>query len=542
MVSINQLHHGLHPGLVDCASSEGPEEQTSKKQHLTPLPLPPDGTCVAARTRPILGCKKRRLVRPTVVASLGRKVQRISGPRCGCDVNPLCATCMGHANPSSGADLPYEKPLLERLSQFDPSVHPILSSSNDVSMGLHLQRVMKSHCYNKPLEKIKPLKKLSLKHKLCLSGCLHDPCSSSSKDKHKLTNSPLTGLRLSRLEKLHRQHLEGRSLCKGERCPGLTTGAYDRGHSRKRSRERYPERTDANPKLCMDTGSPCSPMASLQTPIHSPLIRQLSTSSESSTPVGPTIQSASSTPQLIRRRRGESSFDINNIVIPMSVAATTRVEKLQYKEILTPSWREVDIFSKQIAEEDESVEVEDLTDTTFSQLHLLCEEQERSRWTWMASTPAKRRGSRSYKSLDGRMTPLLGNTNPSMPQPASPDMAHFQTLQDYGLVPSPHSPASPNLLSNSYTPGSRDSHHLQSGEDTRCSTPDLAFEELTVQPWERRDFPLEEDPALEPEDQSSPEGELLGQARRRVSGSRLGSFTAESESGPASPFLPTTQR
>ena len=40
--------------------------------------------------------------------------------------------------------------------------------------------------------------------------------------------------------------------------------------------------------------------------------------------------------QPVRRRRGESSFDINNIVIPMSVAATTRVEKLQYKEILTP--------------------------------------------------------------------------------------------------------------------------------------------------------------------------------------------------------------
>lgn len=40
--------------------------------------------------------------------------------------------------------------------------------------------------------------------------------------------------------------------------------------------------------------------------------------------------------QPVKRRRGESSFDINNIVIPMSVAATTRVEKLQYKEILTP--------------------------------------------------------------------------------------------------------------------------------------------------------------------------------------------------------------
>lgn len=73
----------------------------------------------------------------------------------------------------------------------------------------------------------------------------------------------------------------------------------------------------------------------------------------------------------------------------MSVAATTRVEKLQYKEILTPrseaqtlsyqlhqlskicflfkqyfalcffncSWREVDIFAKPIAEEDDAVEV-----------------------------------------------------------------------------------------------------------------------------------------------------------------------------------------
>lgn len=39
-----------------------------------------------------------------------------------------------------------------------------------------------------------------------------------------------------------------------------------------------------------------------------------------------------------RRRRGENAFDIDNIVIPYSMAAATRVEKLQYKEILTPKW------------------------------------------------------------------------------------------------------------------------------------------------------------------------------------------------------------
>jgi len=59
----------------------------------------------------------------------------------------------------------------------------------------------------------------------------------------------------------------------------------------------------------------------------------------------------------VRRRRGESSFDINNIVIPMSVAATTRVEKLQYKEILTPSWREVDLRSLKGSPDEENEEV-----------------------------------------------------------------------------------------------------------------------------------------------------------------------------------------
>ncbi|XP_035262096.1 KAT8 regulatory NSL complex subunit 1-like isoform X1 [Anguilla anguilla] len=543
---VNGMISSLRPGPPDRASSQSPdpgEQAGQKKQRLAqPLPSPPsDGTCVAARTRPVLGCRKRRLVRPAAVASLGRKVQRIPGPRCGCDVNPQCATCAGRP-PAPGAEPPYEQPLLERLSQLDPSVHPILSFPDDVSMGLHFQRVMKSHWHGKPPEKTKPLKKLSLKHKLSLGGRPHDPCSpSSSKDKHKLANSLLPGLRLShhkmRPEKLHRGHLEGRSLCKGEqRGQGLPPGAYDRGHGRKRPREHYPERTDANPKLCVDAGGPCSPLTGLHTPSHSPLVRQLSTSSEGSTPVGPGSQSATSTPQPIRRRRGESSFDINNIVIPMSVAATTRVEKLQYKEILTPSWREVDIFAKPIAEEDENVEIEDLTDTAFTQLHLPCEEQERSRWTWMASAPAKRRGSRSYKSLDGRTTPLLGGTTPSTPQPASPDAPHFHALQDYGPVPSPRSPASPDLPPA--TPRA-------CSEDTRCSTPDFTAEELvpqTVQPWERRDFPLEEDPALEPAaEQGGPEGEGPGRGARRASGSRAApGCRTESESGPASPLPPAS--
>ena len=53
-----------------------------------------------------------------------------------------------------------------------------------------------------------------------------------------------------------------------------------------------------------------------------------------------------------KKKTTSNAFDINNIVIPYSMASTTRVEKLQYKEILTPAWREVTVTpNEQIPEE-----------------------------------------------------------------------------------------------------------------------------------------------------------------------------------------------
>ncbi|XP_023196393.1 KAT8 regulatory NSL complex subunit 1 isoform X3 [Xiphophorus maculatus] len=467
-----------------------------------------DGTCVAARTRPLVGCRRRRLIQPNTVTNLNGKTPRSSCTQCNCRVNPSCVMCGGWPTPREEPQ--YELPTLERLSRLDLGVHPILSFPDDVSVGLRLQQVMKSQWQSKSLERSKPLKKLSLKHKL-----------SSSKEKHKFTSS-LMAVRLShcknRIDKqrtvdgsmgsnsssaiLSMPRLDNQGGCKTERLHTLSTplGPYDKNYSRKRLREHSLDRTDTSPKLFLDTSSPCTTLANMHPSLHSPLTRQLSTSSDTSTQLGAGSQSIPSTPQQpIKRRRGESSFDINNIVIPMSVAATTRVEKLQYKEILTPSWRSVDIFSQPITAEENEREVEDLTDAAFIQLHQPYEDQERSRWTWMALAPAKRRGSRSYKSVDGRTTPLLCGTNPPTPQPASPDPGHCPSLHDYIHVPSPMSPPSPDASSNPQTPCSRDSHRLLSNEDTRCSTPDFTFEERTVAPWERRNFPLPEDPAPEPE-------------------------------------------
>ncbi|XP_047464865.1 KAT8 regulatory NSL complex subunit 1-like isoform X2 [Mugil cephalus] len=475
-----------------------------------------DSTCVAARTRPLVSCRRRRLIQPSTVPNLNGKAQRSSCVQCNCRVNPSCVMCGGWPTPREDA---LEQPTLERLSRLDLGVHPILSFPDDVCIGLRLQQVMKSQWQTKSLERSKPLKKLSLKHKL-----------SSSKEKHKFTNSLMAvsaaglGHYKNRAEKprtvdgsmggggggggssggggvLSTARLEGQAVCKTDRLQGLSTplGPYDKNYSRKRLREHSLDRSDSSPKLFLDSSSSCPTLANMHSSLHSPLTRQLSTSSENSTPLGSGSQGVPSTPQPIKRRRGESSFDINNIVIPMSVAATTRVEKLQYKEILTPSWRSVDIFSQPITEEENEREVEDLTDAAFVLLHQPYEDQERSRWSWMALAPAKRRGSRSYKSIDGRTTPLLCGTNPPTPQPASPDPGHCPMLHDYSHVPSPMSPASPDTTSNPHTPCSRDSHRLLSSEDTRCSTPDFTFEERTVAPWERRSFPLPEDPAPEPE-------------------------------------------
>ncbi|KAM7370400.1 hypothetical protein PAMP_009953 [Pampus punctatissimus] len=494
---------------------------------------PYDSTCVAARARPLVSCRRRRLIQPNTVPNLNGKAQRSSCVQCNCRVNPSCVMCGGWPTPRE--DPQYELPTLERLSRLDLGVHPILSFPDDVCIGLRLQQVMKSQWQTKSLERSKPLKKLSLKHKL-----------SSSKEKHKFASS-LMAVRLghykNRAEKLrsvdasvgggtssssssavlNTARLEGQTVCKTERLQAVSSplGPYDKNYSRKRLREHSLDRTDSSPKLFMDSSSSCPTLANMHSSLHSPLTRQLSTSSENSTPLGLGSQSVPNTPQPIKRRRGESSFDINNIVIPMSVAATTRVEKLQYKEILTPSWRGVDIFSQPITEEENERDVEDLSDAAFTQLHQPHEDQERSRWTWMALAPAKRRGSRSYKSVDGRTTPLLCGTNPPTPQPASPDPGHCPMLHDYSHVPSPMSPPSPDTTSNPHTPCSRDSHRLLSSEDTRCSTPDFTFEERTVAPWERRSFPLPEDPAPEPEPESD---HHIRPRMRSISGCRTSAY------------------
>ncbi|XP_043858558.1 KAT8 regulatory NSL complex subunit 1 isoform X3 [Dromiciops gliroides] len=482
---INGVINPLQSSLADHAPGDGSdaEELLHKKQRLNLVSSAADGPCGAARTRPVLSCKKRRLVRPNSIVPLSKKVHRSNTIRSSCDVNVSCVLCGGSS--SGGTTMPpeiqYEAPLLERLSQLDSCVHPVLAFPDDVPTSLHFQSMLKSQWQNKPFEKIKPPKKLSLKHRAPMPGSLPDPVR---KDRHKLVNSFLAAAML---------------------------------------------------KHHTDVGNSSYLTAVTHHPPPSPLVRQLSssTSSDGSVPTSSSSQGTVTTSQPVRRRRGESSFDINNIVIPMSVAATTRVEKLQYKEILTPSWREVDLQSLKGNPDEENEEIEDLSDAAFAALHAKCEEMERARWLWTTSVPPQRRGSRSYRSSDGRTTPQLGSATSSTPQPASPDISNSHSISEFSHSQSPRSPISPDLLSASLTPIARENLRHLSIEDTRCSTPELGLDEQTVQPWERRSFPLAHSPQVECEEQLDAQ-ERAARCTRRTPGSKGG---RELDSAPTSPPL-----
>lgn len=541
---VNGVVNTLQPVLADHVpgDSSDAEEQLHKKQRLNLVSSSSDGTCVAARTRPVLSYKKRRLVRPNSIVPLSKKVHRSSTVRSGCDVNPSCALCGSGGVNTMPPEIQYEAPLLERLSQLDSCVHPVLAFPDDVPTSLHFQSMLKSQWQNKPFDKIKPPKKFSLKHR-AMPCSLPDPVR---KDRHKLVSSFLTTAKLShhqtRPDRTHRQHLddvgavpvvERVTAPKAERLLNPPPPVHDPNHSKMRLRDHSSERSEVL-KHHTDISS-SSYLAPAHHTSHSLLVRQLSTSSDTSTPTSSSSQVPASTSQPVRRRRGESSFDINNIVIPMSVAATTRVEKLQYKEILTPSWREVDLQSLKGSPDEENEEIEDLSDAAFAALHAKCEEMERARWLWTTSVPPQRRGSRSYRSSDGRTTPQLGSANPSTPQPASPDVSSSHSLSEYSHGQSPRSPISPELHSAPLTPVARDALRHLASEDTRCSTPDLGLDEQSVQPWERRTFPLAYSPQAECEDQLDAQ-ERAARCTRRTSGSKTG---RETEVAPTSPPVVT---
>ncbi|XP_042330704.1 KAT8 regulatory NSL complex subunit 1-like isoform X2 [Sceloporus undulatus] len=235
-----------------------------------------------------------------------------------------------------------------------------------------------------------------------------------------------------------------------------------------------------------------------------------------------------------KKKKVECSYDINNIVIPMSMAAATRVEKLQYKEILTPSWRMVNLGKLKTSGEVDS-EVEDTSDEAYLNRHQKFEELERARWDSWSGTISHRRGNRSSNKADGRWIPPPGS-----PDTTSHNLNHIQCASSPtgSLSPEVSSVLKPLLLKG------RGRGSLSFSEDTALSFSDADDSIQCVQPWELRTFPLshlQHQVLLYP---SEFLGKQASTVQQRDSGSSQGLRTNNinsSTSHPREPFLPSWQ-
>ena len=86
------------------------------------------------------------------------------------------------------------------------------------------------------------------------------------------------------------------------------------------------------------------------------------------------------------------------------MACAPRIEKPQYKEIITPKWREIDITSVKMELDEEMLE--DLSDASFAERHLRCEMEEKRRFLLLCAMGKRRVSTDPSESENHEQKPL----------------------------------------------------------------------------------------------------------------------------------------
>ncbi|OTF74518.1 PEHE domain containing protein [Euroglyphus maynei] len=249
--------------------------------------------------------------------------------------------------------------------------------------------------------------------------------------------------------------------------------------------------------------SGCSSRA--DSPVPSPSPSDASAGSVS-TPTN-TSYSSLHTPLNRRRRSEQHAFDINNIVIPYSIAATTRVERLQYKEIVTPKWRLIEKYATQLPEsgnvpEQENKNVkngqtnnpvgeEDISDAAFQIRHLKCEHTERQR---ILSYYGKNQKNQTIRNKGPQRVRFESSSKSDSLDQTSQDSFHNNTTtHNNSKYKSKSSALNNNDYNNDSSSSARKRHHLLSRNTSRDEVSLMEYwadQQETVSPYEPRKFPL----------------------------------------------------
>ncbi|XP_070535525.1 KAT8 regulatory NSL complex subunit 1-like isoform X3 [Ptychodera flava] len=491
---------------------------------------PPDISCTAARTRPIRTYRKRKLLRTSNIHQMSRKAQKLSSVRCGCctPITP-CVMCGGRYNNTQTVDQDL-MPLSERVSLLDYSFHPVLSFEQDMPLSVHFERLLKSGDWQNRQASKSPLKKKS-SH---LSQS-----QQARRASQKLAKSAAAALLTS--AKMRSNRADGKSLARSHSHPssapntpknsGVESNRLCRTDVKKRRAAQLAMialKKNRNRCLSLPTLHSSKPTSSPTTPNS-----VSTTNKEGSQSMLSASMPANSLQAYMKKRRGESAFDINNIVIPYSMAASTRVEKLNYKEIVTPKWRileqydqraenadkEDKVINNMKVEENEQ-EFEDLSDELIAERHAICEVNERRRYLGFVQNN-KRGRSRT-------------NSGSGTPEPWSPDSQQNENSlpSRTSATPSPLNTPNESKLKNSESirrrassekvsaqakSGKQHETHAKMDKDkvlsplekshsskSLDSVGDDADDWFIVLPWDARIFPLSEQEVAAMEGNSPP--------------------------------------
>ncbi|XP_007934095.1 KAT8 regulatory NSL complex subunit 1-like protein [Orycteropus afer afer] len=371
----------------------------------------------AARTRPLQSFHKRKLYRLTPTFYW---TQQTLPSKETTFLNTIQTPCLQSASAWSSCEHHSMSRLLnDHVSEVESSFHPVLSLPSDVPLHFHLETLLKKTEIKGDFAENKRVEECVLSP---------SPVHSTSLNQWRNRYSPI---------------------CKPQIRSGSSAQPLQGRKKRHLSETALGERTrfEEFAFQCREPGSHSNFTAVTNVSV---LTKHQNTSSQNTAR---------------RRLRSESSYDIDNIVIPMSLVAPAKLEKLQYKEILTPSWRMVVLHpldAYNLGEE----EIEDLSDEVFSLRHKTYEEREQARWSLWEQSKWHRRNSRAFsKNAEGQ--DLLWK-----------DYTDFSSGQ-HCAIQSP-----PKLPSESHDACAHGPPSLNESQETKSLC------------WERRVFPLKDEALL----------------------------------------------
>ncbi|XP_074856844.1 KAT8 regulatory NSL complex subunit 1-like protein isoform X2 [Carettochelys insculpta] len=317
-------------------------------------------TSTSARTRPLQSFQKRKLYRMSSACYWNQ--QALPSRDASFPYNSQMP-CMAPASIWSSYEHDPTSRIVQHIPEVDSSFHPVLSLSSDIPLHIYFETLLKE-------DKIKgdpiDLSALRVEFKMSPSNEYnqHNTSLKQWTSDYLLNSRPQTASEISA------------QLSEGRKKRHLSETALGESNSRFEDFSFQ----HAEPESHSDFAA----------------VAHVNLMSRST-------QNTSSQHNSRRRLRSESSYDIDNIVIPMSLVAPSKLEKLQYKEILTPSWRVVELHPlgrSHVGEE----EIEDLSDEHFSSRHAKYEEREKARWLLWEQSRWPRRNSRSYsKNAEGQL-------------------------------------------------------------------------------------------------------------------------------------------